>query len=208
MADIASIIGLIGGVIAIPIAVISLLNQRRQTQLMAQQVDREIEVKLTRDLAPESVIDSTLRTFLNKRLGDNRALLRQEFGSRLDKIERILEESHIPERGDIAEDALRLLSYQTGAVEDFKESSTRVSELEHEIRTLQQTIEDIRNGVGNQAMVRAQIRGIAEQLLRMTGQEERAPDFARYQEEPDRFPAAQPAPPETRIDDSWPAPNS
>jgi hypothetical protein len=171
MSDIATIIGSIGGTVAILTAIFSVLYLRRQTLLMAAQVDKEIEIKITRDLdAPEGVIDSKLRTFLNKRLGDIRTQMRQEFTPRFEEIERVLDESHIRERRDIAVDSLRLYNDQKDAVEGFRESSSKVSALEHEIQVLQKAIKDIRTGVGNQAMVRAQIRGIAEQLLAMTRQ--------------------------------------
>lgn len=139
---------------------------------MAAQVDKAIEVKITRDLdAPEGVIDTQLRAFSNRRLSDTRTQMRQEFGQSFDAIKRILDESHVTDRRDLAVDTVRLLSGQKDAVEHFKKFNSKVSMLENEIRVLQQAIEDIQNGVGNQAMVRAQIRGIAQQLLEMTGQQ-------------------------------------
>lgn len=175
MPDITSIIATIGGAIAIPATistVFSGLYQRRQTQLMEAQVDRQIEVTITRDLdAPEGAIDGKLRAFLNRRLSDIRTQMRQEFGQRLDDITRILEDSHVMERKDIAANALTLYTDQRDAVAKFEESNNRMGALEQQVQALQRAVEDIRNGVGNQAMVRAQIHGIAEQLLRMTGQE-------------------------------------
>lgn len=168
---VGTVVGIIGGVVAILTAIFSVVYLRRQTLLMASQVDRAIEVKITRDLdAPEGVIDTKLRAFLNRRLSDIRSQMRQEFGQSFDEIRRILAESHVIDRRDIAVDSMRLLSDQKDAVNDFKEFSTKVGVLENEIQILQQAIEDIHNGVGNQAMVRAQIRGIAEQLLHLTGQ--------------------------------------
>ena len=69
------------------------------------------------------------------------------------------------------EDTLRLLADEKDAVEAAKESSSKVQVLESEIQALQQTVDDIRNGIGNDTMVQTQIRGIAEQLLRMTRRE-------------------------------------
>jgi hypothetical protein len=100
--------------------------------------------------------------FLNKRLGDIRTQMRQESNPRLESIERVLDESYVRERRDIAVDSLRLHNDQQDAVEGFKQSNSKVSDLEREIQTLQKAIEDTRQGVGNQATVRAQIRGIAE----------------------------------------------
>ena len=172
MFEVASVVGIVGGSIGILTAVVSLFFQLRQTRVMESQVDRAIEVKITRELdAPEGAIDSKLRAFLNRRLSDIRTQMRQEFSQRLDEIIRMIEDSHIADRRDIAMDAVTLLSDQKGAVADFKEFNGKVSILESEIQTLQQAVEDIRNGVGNQAMVRAQIRGIAQQLLHMSGQE-------------------------------------
>ncbi len=169
---VGTIVGIIGGGIGVLAAILSVIYQRRQTRLMEGQVDRAIEVKITRDLdAPEGVIDNKLRAFLNRRLSDIRTQMRQEFSQRLDEIIRMIEDSHIADRRDIAVDAVTLLSDQKGAVADFKEFNGKVSILESEIQTLQQAVEDIRNGVGGQAMVRAQIRGIAQQLLHMSGQE-------------------------------------
>ncbi|HZC04972.1 MAG TPA: hypothetical protein VE338_04965 [Ktedonobacterales bacterium] len=176
--SLTSVLGLIGGAIGILTAISSVIYQRRQTLLMAAQVDKQIEIKITRDLdAPEGTIDNKLRSFLNRRLGDIRFQMRQEFGSglqeqrtQIEELRRILEDSHIIERKDIAEDALRLLSDQKDAMDIVKASNNKLSTVEQEIQSLQQVIEDIRNGVGNQAMVRTQIRGIAEQLLRMTSQ--------------------------------------
>ena len=173
---VTNIVGIVGGAVAILTAIASVLYLRRQTLLMAAQVDKQIEIKITRDLdAPEGVVDNTLRAFLNKRLSDIRSQMRQEFGSgfqelgaRVNSLERILEDSHVVDRKDIAEDALRLLSDQKDAMELVKGSNSKLSALEQEIQSLQRAMEDIRNGVGNHAMVRAQIRGIAEQLLRMT----------------------------------------
>ena len=168
---VGTVVGIIGGAVAILTAIFSVVYQRRQTLLMASQVDRAVEVKITRDLdAPEGAIDNKLRAFLNRRLGDIRSQMRQEFGQSLDEIRHVLEESHVTDRRDIAVDSMRLLSDQKDAVNDFREFSSKVSILENELQTLQQSIEDIRNGIGNQAMIRAQIRGIAEQLLHMTGQ--------------------------------------
>lgn len=174
-----NIVGVIGGIIAIVTGIVSLIYLRRQTLHMEAQVDRQIEVKITRDLdAPEGVIDSKLRTFLSKRLNDFRYQMRQEFGAglqelgvRVDDLNRILVDSHVMARKDIAGTALELLAEHKDAIEGMQASSTKLTTLEHEMQALQQTIEDIRNGVGNQAMVRTQIRGIAEQLLRMTSQE-------------------------------------
>lgn len=171
MSAVTTTIGTIGGVIAILTAIFSLLYLRRQTQLMAAQLDKEIEIKITRDLDAPEGIDNKIRTVLNRRLSDVRSQMRQEFNPRFDEIHRILDESHLGQRRDIAEDSLRLLADQKDAVEGFKESTNKVNMLEHEIQELQQTVDDIRNGVGNQAMVRAQIRGIAEQLMRLTGSE-------------------------------------
>lgn len=176
---ITNAVGLIGGIIAIVTSIVSLIYLRRQTLHMEAQVDRQIEVKITRDLdAPEGVIDNKLRTFLSKRLNDFRYQMRQEFGAglqelgvRVDELNRILVDSHVMERKDIAGTALELLAEHKDAIEGMQASSTKLTTLEHEMQALQQTIEDIRNGVGNQAMVRTQIRGIAEQLLRMTSQE-------------------------------------
>ena len=168
----SSFLGIAGAIVAIITALVSAWYQRRQAQIMESQVDRQIEVKITRDLeAPESAINSELRLFVSKRLGDVRGQMRQEFGQRLDDIDRMLAESHIMERRDIAEDSLRVLSDQKDAMEIVKASNGKLNTLNDEMKALQQVVEDIRQGVGNQAMVRAQIRGIAEQLLRMTNQE-------------------------------------
>lgn len=186
MAEIASIVGTVGGVVAVLTAIFSVIYLRKQTLLMASQVDKEIEVKITRDLEAPEGVDTKLRSYLNRRLSDVRTTLRQEYGPRLDGSERKLEDHlrghHDTGQRDIAQDALKLLSKQQDAVEGFEESNSKVSVLEHEIQkigmledeiqALQQTVRDIRSGVGNQGMVRAQIRGIAEQLLSMTGQDE------------------------------------
>lgn len=162
MVELSSVIGSIGGIVAVITAVFSVLYLRRQTLLMATQVDKEIEIKISRDLeAPEGVIDNKLRTFLNRRLNDVRVQLRQELGSRIEQVERTLDHSHI-------QDAVKLWSDQKEAVDRAKESIGKVNVLEHEIQGLQQIVEDMRSGVGNQGMIRTQIRGIAEQLLRMT----------------------------------------
>ena len=50
MAEITNIVGSIGGAIAILTAIFSVVYLRRQTLLMASQVDKEIEIKITRDL--------------------------------------------------------------------------------------------------------------------------------------------------------------
>ena len=172
MLEVASVFGIVGGSIGILTAVVSLFLQLRQTRVMESQVDRAIEVKITRDLdAPEGVIDNKLRAFLNRRLSDIRAQMRQEFGQRLDELTRVLEDSHVMDRKDIAFDSLHLLSEQKDATASFMEVNGKVSVLEHDIQVLQQAIEDIQHGVGNQVMARAQIRQIAQQLLQMTGQE-------------------------------------
>src|SRR5260370_9873263 len=102
MSDIATVIGSIGGAVAILTAIFSVLYLRRQTLLMAAQVDKEIEIKITRDLdAPEGVIDSKLRSFLTKRLGDIRTQVRQEFNPRLEAIAEVLDETHVKERRTI-----------------------------------------------------------------------------------------------------------
>lgn len=172
MFEVATVVGIVGGSIGILTAVVSLFIQLRQTRVMESQVDRAIEVKITRELdAPEGVIDSKLRAFLNRRLSDIRKQMRDEFSQPLDEIIRILEDSHITDRKDIAVDSLRLLSEQKDAVASFMEVNSKVGVLEHDIQALQQAVEDIQHGVGNQAMARAQIRQIAQQLLQMTGQE-------------------------------------
>lgn len=172
MVNITTALGVVGGVVGILTGVFSLVYLRRQTQLMADQVGKELEIKITRDLdAPDSLDDSKLRAVLNRRLGDVRSQLRQEFNPRIEEIMRMLQDAHIPERKDVLEDAIRLLSVHNDALEGYAESNSKVLVLERQVQALQQATEDIRNGVGNQAMVRVQIRGIAEQLLRMTGQE-------------------------------------
>ena len=171
MAEITNIVGSIGGAIAILTAIFSVVNLRRQTLLMASQVDKEIEIKITRDLEAPEGVDTKLRTFLNRRLNDVRNQMRLEFNPQLDEINRILRDSHLVDRRDIMEDTLRLLADEKDAVEAAKESSSKVQVLESEIQALQQTVDDIRNGIGNDTMVQAQIRGIAEQLLRMTRRE-------------------------------------
>lgn len=172
MVNITSALGVIGGTVGILTGLFSLIYLRRQTLIMAAQVDKEIEIKITRDLdAPESEIDNKLRAYLNRRLADIRRQIRDDFAQRIDDLSRSLDDSPMMGRRDTAEATLRLLSDQKDAVETVKESNSKMSTLEHQIQELQQTVEDIRSGVGNQTMVRAQIRGIAEQLLRMTGQE-------------------------------------
>jgi len=169
--EVATAVGIVGGSIGILTAVVSLFIQLRQTRVMESQVDRAIEVKITRELdAPDGAIDSKLRAFLNRRLSDIRKQMRDEFSQRLDEIIRILEDSHITDRKDIAVDSLRLLSEQKDATASFMEVNSKVSVIEHDIQALQQAVEDIQHGVGNQAMARAQIRQIAQQLLQMTGQ--------------------------------------
>ena len=169
---VGSVVGIVGGVIAIVTAIGSMLYLRRQTLHMESHVDRALEVKITRDLeAPEGVIDNTLRKFLTRRLTDVRSQLRQELGSRIDEVdarttqvERMLGQSHI-------DDAVRLWADQREAVDSIKDSTDKVNVLAQEIGILQQIVTDLQSGIGNQAMVRTQIRGIAEQLLRMTSLE-------------------------------------
>jgi len=168
MGEISTIIGSVGGIVAIVTAIVSAIYLRRQTILMAAQVDKQVEIKITRDLeAPEGVIDNKLRAFLNRRLADVRSQLRTEFSSfssRLEQVEHTLEHSHI-------DDVAKLWSDQKEAVDVAKDSSSKVYDLERQIGDLQQVVEDLQRGVGNQAMIRTQIRGIAEQLLRMTNPE-------------------------------------
>jgi hypothetical protein len=168
MSEVPGYIGSIGGLVAIVTAVVSALYLRRQTIIMAAQVDKQIEIKITRDLeAPEGVIDNKLRAFLNRRLSDVRVQLRTEFSSfssRLEQVEHTLEHSHI-------EDAVKLWSDQKEAVDVAKDSGSKVYDLEREIREMQQVVVNLQRGIGNQVMIRTQIRGIAEHLLMMTNQE-------------------------------------
>lgn len=168
MSEASTIVGIVGGVVAIFTALFSVLYLRRQTLLMATQVDKQVEIKITRDLdAPEGVIDNKLRTFINRRVNDVRTQLRTDinaFSTRLEQVEHNLEHSHI-------DDVAKLWSDQRDAVDVARDSSSKVYDLERELRNLQQVVEDMQQGVGNQTMIRTQIRGIAEQLLRMTNQE-------------------------------------
>lgn len=168
MSEASTIVGIVGGVVAIFTALFSVLYLRRQTLLMATQVDKQVEIKITRDLdAPEGVIDNKLRAFINRRLNDVRTQLRTDinvFSTRLEQVEHQLEHSHI-------DDVAKLWSDQRDAVDVARDSSSKVYDLERELRNLQQVVEDMQQGVGNQTMIRTQIRGIAEQLLRMTNQE-------------------------------------
>ncbi len=172
MPEVPSLIGVAFGFIAILTAIFALRDQRKQTRLMEAQLDKRIEVKITRDLeaadltpegAPRSAIDSQLRTYLNTRLSRVRADMRDEFNRRLNEI------AH--KDGDLAVNAVNVMSAHDNAIAKFEESNNRMGALEQQVQALQHAYDDIRSGVGNPAMVRTHIRGIAEQLLRMTGEE-------------------------------------
>ncbi len=177
MPDIASIIGPVGGAVGTVVAVFSLLYLRRQTQIAETQLDKRIEVTITRDLdAPEGAVNSKVRTYLNGRLSDIRRQMRDEFGARLDElgarlgvIEQGLHANHLLEYQDIVNNAVRLVNEQKDAINSFGDYQNRVATLAQDLQRLQSAYDDIRNGVGDQEMVRRQIRGIAEQLLKMTG---------------------------------------
>lgn len=169
---VGSVVGIVGGVVAIITAIFSMTQLHRQTLHMESQVDKAIEVKITRDLeAPEGGVDSTLRVYLTKRLGDVRSQLRQELGSRIDELGSRIDRTERALAGSHIDDAVKLWADQREAVDNVRESTGKVYELEQEVRNLHQVVTDIRNGVGDQTMVRSQIRGIAEQLLRMTSLE-------------------------------------
>lgn len=170
MVEITSIIGAIVAVVAVLVSIFSLRNQHKQTRLMATQVDKQIEIKITRDLdaaadasdsAPRSAIDLKLRNYLTNRLSKVRSDMREEFDRRFAEI------AH----KDVAVEAIRLLSAEQDTMAKFEASSDRVEMLAQDLQTLKRAMDDLRYGAGNQEMVRAQIRGIAEQLLRMTSQE-------------------------------------
>jgi len=171
MSEIASIIGAIVAVVAVVVSIISLVNQHKQTRIMAAQVDKQIEVKITRDLdaaadasdaTPRSAIDLKLRNYLTNRLSKVRADMREEFDRRFAEI------AH----KDVAVEAIKLLSAEKDALAKFEASSNRVDMLAQDLQALQRALDDLRYGAGNQELVRAQIRGIAEQLLRMTSQDQ------------------------------------
>lgn len=172
MVEITSIIGAIVAVVGGLVSIFSLLNQHKQTRLMAAQVDKQIEVKITRDLdaaadafdaAPRNAIDLKLRNYLNNRLSKVRSDMRDEFDRRFDAIA----------QKDVAVEAVKLLSAEQDTIARFEAASNRMEMLAQDLQALQRAIDDLRYGAGNQEMVRAQIRGIAEQLLRMTSQEQR-----------------------------------
>lgn len=167
-----NVLGSVGVIMSIANAIATIYFMMRQTRAMESTVDKAVEVKITRDLeAPGSEIDSKLRAYLNRRLGDVRTQLRQELQPQIDEISNILDQKHIRDGRDIAAESISVLYDQKDAIEIVKASNGKLSALENEIRELQQAMDDIKNGVGNQAMVRTQIRGIAEQLLKMTMQE-------------------------------------
>lgn len=170
MPDFASIIGPVGGAVGTVVAVFSLLYLRRQTQIAETQLDKRIEVTITRDLdAPEGAVNSKVRTYLNGRLSDIRRQMRDEFGARLGVIEQGLHANYILEYQDIVNNAVRLVNEQKDAINTFGDYQNKVATLAQDLQRLQSAYDDIRNGVGDQEMVRRQIRGIAEQLLKMTG---------------------------------------
>lgn len=170
---IGAVIGAVVGVAAIVIASLAWLEQRKQTQVMAAQVDKQVEIKLTKDLgdddtAPRSVVDATLRKYLNNRLSKVRADLRDEFHQRL--VELAL--------GDASKEAIKMLSRQADAVDRLEASANRVDTHEHEIQSLQRAIENLRRGDGAPDMVRMQVRRIAELLLSVTGQDQASNGWA------------------------------
>lgn len=157
---------------ALLIAYLAWREQRKQTRVMTAQVEKVVEIKLTRDLgdddtAPRSAIDSTLRNYMSSRLSKVRTDLRNEFNQRL--LELAL--------GDASKEAMRVLNRQADAVEKFEASTTRVDMLVRENEALRRAIADIQNGNGTPAMVRAQIRRIAELLLGLTSEVQASDDW-------------------------------
>lgn len=165
MAGVAIIVGAICGIVGMITAISSAWHQRRQTLIMGRQWERQ----LARDLdAPEdSVRASELRGVLNRRLGDVRRQLRDEFNPKLDSIdwkieniERTLDDSNIRQSVKVVTDAVHVMS-------TYKESAEKIDIHDHELQSLQHAVEAVRRSIADPATARTQIRGIAEQLLKM-----------------------------------------
>lgn len=165
---IGAAVGVVASAAAIVIAASALREQRKQTRVMEAQMDKRIEVKLTRDLddspdstAPRNAIDATFRNYLSNRLNKVRADLRDEFNRRLVELA----------MGDASKEAMKVLNRQAEAVERFEASSSRMDTIEQGVQSLQNVVEDLRHGVGAPDMVQTQIRKIAELLLSATEQD-------------------------------------
>lgn len=192
MLDVATIVGSIVGIVGGATGIVSMVNQRKQTQIMEIGLERAFEL-------PEGEtgkgFERKIRTLLTKRLYDTRTRLKQEFDTRINQIEQELKADHIMEYkhiltnlsdllrdgktiSDVADDVKRIRGEILATQESIQTQSGRNSDeivaLEREITQLQQRVEDMRKGIGVHDSVLKRMRSIAEQLLQITSQPETA----------------------------------
>jgi hypothetical protein len=186
MLDVATTVGTIGSAIVSLVALGSVVYQRRQTQIMEAGLERAANEDLD---APEigtgTAMEKKLRMVINKRLSENRAKMKQDFATQLERIERMLDEEHIKEysnyitgliqllddqkvikdlAGDVTKMHAEVITSEERVLAETGRYSADIAAHGHELEGLQQQIENMQNGI------RTQIRTIAQQLLQMTSQ--------------------------------------
>ena len=170
----------------------SVVIQRRQTQVLEAGLEKAIEVKITRELdvanepppgsAPVGVA-STIKYYVNRRLSDKLndtrrqieqdyisrlAAMAQQYESRVSKLEQSLGERRLTEAADTISNLSTLLKDEQYLSSLADESRSSVAVLQQAVKELQLQLEDLRSGIGSQAMAQKQIRMIAEQLLMLS----------------------------------------
>lgn len=186
MFDVTSMVGTVGGVLGSVVALSSIIYQRRQTQIMEAGLERAANEDLD---APEietgTAMEKKLRMVINKRLSENRAKMKQDFATQLERFERMLDEEHIKEYSnyitgliqllddqkvikDLALDVRRMhaevITSQERVLAETGRYSADITSQGREIDALQQQLDNLQGGI------RTQIRAIAQHLIEMTGQ--------------------------------------
>lgn len=178
---VGSVVGVLGGITG----VVSLVNQRRQTEIMEKGLERAFDV-------PEGEtgkgFERKIRAIITRRLTETRAKMKQDFDARLYQIEQELKADHITEYkhillnlseslrdgktiSDLAEDAKRIRGEIQVTQEHIQAETGRnsgdIAIQGREIEGLHQLVEDMRKGIEFHDSVLTQIRLIAEQLVKI-----------------------------------------
>lgn len=187
---VTNIVGVIIGVLGGATGVVSLVNQRRQTQIMEVGLERAFE---TPESSTGKAFERKIREVINRRLSDTRAKMRQEFEARINPIEQELKAEHITEYtrillnlseslrdgktiSELAEEAKRIqdeiLADQERIVAKSDRNSSDIAVQGLEIGELQRQLEIIQQGIAFHDSVLKQMRWIAEQMMQITNPRE------------------------------------